>query len=58
MVAEKPTYVGNVVYKINHFNILNILIGKILSDEKLIKEYNIDEQNGFVVIMITKVYTM
>ena len=26
-----------------------------MSDEKLIKDYNIDEQHGFVVVMITKV---
>lgn len=31
-----------------------IYAGKILNDEKLIKEYNIDEQNGFVVVMIAK----
>lgn len=32
-----------------------IYAGKILSDEKIIEDYNIDEQNGFIVVMITKV---
>jgi hypothetical protein len=38
----------------NSYN-CNILLGKILVDEKPLTEYNIDEKTGFIVVMITKV---
>ena len=41
----------------SHFNLVYFFSGKILDDEKAIKDYKIEEKN-FVVVMVTKVSSL